>query len=420
MIPANHPELVNDMVSHILMTKEDQDKITDLCRDPNTNEAICKYAAYLVTDVASHRKAMRGPEESQIVGRVVQRELPINSYHIRHGWSSEDEVKPEDQAYIGMPIPVSFDKNIGMKKQHVPHMVQKNCSVPKKDFKQVCSKDLKVKKLNKRKELYDKYTKIDPDIQAKVRKQTEARAVKNKISKEKYFEPKKYVLEQIASMEKSRRLMVSLDDTTERILQPVMPAMESAVSRIKMETVIAPSPKIPILEEMVELMDRYMTKKAPTVTTHDMSIQTEMPLEAPAARRVEIAQPKVLPQKKPVQSETELKVLISKQSRVIKEPASHPRKVKLVERHYELDKDSFELSELIHHVPSRVFSLPNTIEKRAIEVTVSDDLNAINRDIFTAARGEIVDEHSVDLEKRKMVERVIDNIDVPVFIRRNK
>lgn len=457
MIPADHPDLDRDRVNQILMTKEDQDLLTEICLDPLSSETMCRYAAYLVTDVASHRKAMHGPPESQIVGRVVEREVPINSYHIRHGWSASGGETLDQDNYIGMPVPVSFDKNIGIRKEgaangHQRRLVNRckcdhaSCKCvgsagvrpqSKKATVRMQSRDLNAQKINQRKELYKKYTRVDPEINHKVKKEVINGSRKAQKSKERYFEPKKYVIEQIAAIGNIHRSptirkthMVSIEDTTERLahIKPMTPSRDSMMTRIRSETVTEPSAKIPVLEEMVELMDLYMRsqpqaesvkKPAPTASTNHMSVQTN---HEERRAGVQLYLPKSATKKTKVnpstKSESDYKVVIAKQSRVIKEPASQKRVVKIVNRHYELDTDSFEVSELIQHVPSRVFSLESPVVKQTVDVHEDDDLLAIDRSKYTAVRGELVDQDEMEVEKRKMIERVVDDFEVPVFIRK--
>lgn len=458
MISADHPDLDKDRISNILMAKHDQDLLTEVCRDPISSETMCKYAAYLATDVASHRKAMHGLEESQIVGRIIEREVPINSYHIRHAWMPTEGEQPDKDNYIGMPIPVSFDKNIGMKKQANPNLIYSNgarlitrckcgqtdceCAVGRGLAKKYIpttqrlqSKDINAQKMNQRRELYKKYTKVDPEAKDKVQKQIEKGTRRINKSKEKYFEPKKYVIEQIASqgnIGKSQTIrathMISIDDTTDRLarIKPITPSRDSMMTRQRAESSIEPSTKIPVLEEMVELMDMYLRgspqyakKPAPTASTNHMSIQTDPEDDRSGQRRVQPAtvplkaQPKIS-----TKSNSDYKVIIAKQSRVMKEPSSHKRIVKVVNRHYELDTDSFEISELIQHVPSRVISLESPVVKQSIDIEADDNLPAIDRSKYTAARGELVDINECEVEKRKMIERIVDDFEVPVFARK--
>ena len=443
MIPASHPDIWQDHVNQILMTKQDQDRLTEICLDPRNKEVMCRYAAILTNDIASHRHVRDVPEENQIIGRVIQRELPINAHHIRHGWSSaEGEMTQEDENYIGMPIPVSFEKNLGLKKTTIPQTIHINpvhlkedCKCGRKTcicnknktkvtsngekYKRVASKDLKAKKLEERKAIFSKYTTVDPSINVRISAQI-GQAAKRKMSKERYFEPKKYVLEQITSqrvrpMTTTRtKHMVSLEDSTERIanMRPITPSRDSMITKVRTTSVIEPSQKIPILEEMVEMMDMYMKnqkniessskKAAPSISTKDFSVQADLQPIVP-----EPAFPK-----KPLASHSDYKVQDNKKSKIIKEVSSTKKIVRVIERQYELDKDSFEISELIQHVPSRVMSLSSPVEKKLRRVDVTQDPMKFNTTLYSPENVGIVDEHLVEFERRKVIERIIEQPDL--------
>lgn len=441
MISASHPEIWQDHVNQILMTKEDQERLTELCKDPRNEEVLCKYAAFLTADIASARRVKQEPEESQIVGKVIQRELPINAYHVRHPWTpSQGEKTADDENYIGMPIPVAFEKNIGLKKTVIPSTVnfvhkkgvackclqgQCNCrsgkgytSKSSEKFKRVASKDLKASKLDKRKELYAKYTNVEPEVYVRVKTEIDKASKKKNCCKEKYFEPKKYVLEQITPGRQIRtgtsrtKHLISIDESTERLahLKPITPSRDSMVTRVRTTTVLEPSHKIPVLEEMVELMELCMknqdssAKKAPSVSTKDFSVQANLqPQQPPSPEQPAL----VIPQKLVSRSEHKVKEP-KKNTRIIKELASTKKVIKVIERQYELDKDSFEVSELLQHVPSRVMSLSSPVEKKLKRVDVSDDPRNFDTVLYSPENVGIVDEHLVEFERRKVYERIIE------------
>ena len=108
-------------------------------------------------------------------------------------------------------------------------------------------------------------------------------------------------------------------------------------------------------------------------------------------------------------------VTIETQNRAIKTTAKKGKIVKIIEREYELDRDSFEVSELIQHIPSRITNLAHPIEKYLKFVSASEDINQFDTQHFSPLNVEIFDEHVSELERRKITTRIMKGLEFPVF-----
>ena len=450
MLPsAKHPEIQNELVNRILMKERDEDNLREVCQDPRMDEVLCKYKEFLTNDITSHKHKLEQPIENQIIGHLIEREVPLTAYHIPHPRKKGELLNPDDDPeYIGMPIEVPFHKNIGLKKPSQikgvdlhPRLHHKcncspgnctcNCSCrstskdktkTKKVFERgPSSNDLKNQKLNMRKKIFNDYTKLDPVQRIRTAvKMSINRPVRNKTD---FWEPNKYVIEQISQKDRqgNRR--------------------STSKSRVSLATShgqpTSGSTNIPILKEMVEIMDICLKKKlqggspnkAPSVSTKDVSLQTTTQEPLPARPQIPSPQkpqpekkspspvPRPAPPKMIEGPELNSKLVVVRQDRIIKVPSDKKKIVKMVERQYELDKDSFELSELIHHCPSRVLSLASPLEKKLKRVEANDDLASFDTVHYTPQNIEIVDEHISELERRKIIERILPNVQIPMLKR---
>ena len=76
----------------------------------------------LVHDIASHEQGRRCiHEQGQVIGHKIEHQAPINSYYLQLNDKAHRVQEEENnfEEYIGMPIEVQFDKNIGLKKNTV-------------------------------------------------------------------------------------------------------------------------------------------------------------------------------------------------------------------------------------------------------------------------------------------------------------
>lgn len=449
-----HPEIQSHFTHQVLLRQADEDQLTNLCREPLHQEVLCKYQEFLQRDIASHDvygvfEQQQLKQESKIYGVPVVRDMPINCYHIPHAQdpgqaknllsSLGGEVGEQGNTveYIGMPIPVPFDRDIGMKKNvhlQASHTTQSKTkmvgSVSKVKPAEAHVEISHHKKLNamleKRKQLYSSYTKVDPEIRRKVQADIEFRS--RPLPRENLWHPNKFVIEQIrpsTSFDKtkisSKRAKISL--STERF------------PRFTDVSGDGTSRNAALLAQMVELMDQALTKPdepvppqkpAPSVTTED-TIQIEKPREQPKPEQKKPTQAAPQP-KKPVQEAPKPKpkpalpparppasfVAIAKPPRTVKEVSRTPKTVRVVERVYELDRDSFEVSELVNHIPSRVSSLSEPLVKIARKVNHSEDLALFDRELYTPLDCELVDEHIAELEKRNIYTRTLRDVQIPV------
>lgn len=460
------------------MRQEDEEKLREVCQDPIIKDAMCKYRDYLITDIASHKRFKENPNEDQVVGHFVQREQPINCYHIQHdlkrkhdnpNWytdaangqgltDSPDRLEP-DEDYIGMPVEVQFEKNIGFKRKAGPNWVPRvPVDHPKLKHKCNCrgtctckcgckpiaknlgskppsSHDVNAQKMNERKRIYQNYTIVDPSINQRVKSEIELRATGPR-KKHDYWSPNKYVIEQInksnlkAKLEPSTiRQRVTFSSSSDRKSRPRNTQQTGATNITDKVTINTQgSSNVNLLKEMVEIMDICLKKnqqprlptppperRPPSVVTRDASVQAMMiePTPQPTAPQpIPVSAPQ--PNQKRHVAPSKYGI-VTKQDRVIKEVSSHAKVIKVVERQYELDKDSFEISELMVHVPSRLFNLQRPIEKELKYVNATTDISQFDTEHFSPQNVEIVDEHIAEIERRRVYEKVLHGVEIPVI-----
>ena len=380
--------------SHLLMSYEDEELLRDVCQDPRSQQIVNNYNDFLVHDIASQRFAREGSSASQAVtGRIIQREMPINAYLIDHGRALE---APEESEYIGQAIEVPFERNIGLKKsQRSGYLAEQaryrkiQADAPKKETawkKKPSEKEERAKSLTKRKTLYDKYTKVDDSVRARVKQQIEANVshIKNCRCKQ-YCEPKKYVIEQINA----------------RLVRPKTSEKVKVVQRdaclLRMADMINDIMKMRVPEEPAE-------KKSATASTAPTAIAEPVKVK-------EVVKPAA--QKKPYEIEETVATIV-KQDRYGRSVDRKKRMVKVVERNYELDRQSFEVAELINHVPSRVYSLHSPIEKQLASLE-DESIYRFDTDRFSATNKVVVEERVVEYEKRAVHQFKFEGVEIPVI-----
>lgn len=467
-----HPEIQSHFTHQVLLRQADEDHLTNLCREPLHQDVLCKYQEFLQRDIASHdvygvHKQEQQRQESKIYGVPVVRDMPINCYHIPHSdvqtSSPTGLLKPGEVAdnqihngYIGMPIPVAFDKDLGLKKKHTHAEVhlssesKSKLAVPRctcrkqpvhyhKGCKVSTSKQCvlhpitevphhkKVSNiLESRKKISSCYTKVDPEIRRKVQADIDRRS--RPAPKCDQWEPNKYVIEQIRpshsfdkSKVSSKRAKISM--STERVPRFTDNSSENTIRK---------------LTQMVELMDQALreparpvnpappvTKGPPSATTEDTvpkpaDMPEPKPAVKPAARKPEPPAPKQPAARPPIVKTPAPKppssfVAVGHPPRTVKEVSRTPKTVRVVERTYELDRDSFEISEIVNHVPSRVSSLSAPVVKIARKIQKDEDLQLFDRELYTPLDCELVDEHVAELEKRNVYTRTLKDVQIPVL-----
>lgn len=469
MISAAHPDVQKEITNRILMKQVDEDELREICRDPLYQEVISKYNGILVNDISSHDRIRYSPHETQVIGRRVERERAINSYQHDHKFNqfetnlgilnSETGIgfgMPAD--YLSMAIEVPFDKNIGLKKQarpsymdgHPPHMTRVSDKTGSSNrtksrdsaYNRLSSKDKKTIQIQQRKQIQANYTNVDPSYKIRTKLELEARAIEKKVSKDAWA-PNKYVIEQIRHKDVKPKTsgyrtkhMLTVESSTERKERPRGTATSKGTSGRGTGSYIPLQPvsttgvsstqvssSIPVLKEMVEIMDlclqnrKQEQQRRPSITTKDVSTQASeyiAPKQTPTPFKPPTVQPQT--QSAPrIHKEPDSYVTIEKVDRQIKTVSRKAKVVKMIERAYELDKDSYEMSELLNNVPSRVYSLPTPIEKELKFVNINEDINAFDVEHFSPQNVEIVDEHMVELERRKISTRVLKDVEIPVI-----
>ena len=393
-----------DQTGNLLMSLEDEEALREICHDPRNQEAIQSYNEYLIHDIASQRTPFQTNQGPPVTGRVVHREIPINSYSIEKR-KKGDQPDLDEMEFIGQAVEVPFEKNIGFKKNsnylseasRFRKVTNQESKTPlKKWTKPPSERDLKIKSLKKKQDINKKYTKVDPLVREKVIKEKTANVnhVKNCRCKE-YCEPKKYVIEQI-----NARLV--RPKSTERAKTPQK--KESNAYLLHMADMIDEIMRIKVPEE-----PSSERKQVPSLATTAPSIAAHVSVKI---KEVVQSHPKTkaLP-KKPTE---EIISMVVKQDRVGRVVDKKKRIVKVVERNYEIDKNSFEVSELVNHIPSRVYSLHVPIEKTLAEVE-DESVYKFDTDLFHPSNKIIIDERMVEYEKRSIHQLRFDGIEFPIL-----
>ncbi len=384
--------------SHLLMSYDDEELLRDVCQDPRSQQILNNYNDFLVHDLAQQRFSREADAAQPVTGRVIQREMPINAYLIDKNRAFES---PEDSEYIGQAIEVPFERNICLKQnqrssrfgeQSRFKKIQPDASKKQAAWKKKTSeKEERVKSLTKRKQLHDKYTKIDDSVRVKVRQEIESNVnhIKNCRCKQ-YCEPKKYVIEQINA----------------RLVRPKTSEKVKVVQRdaclLKMADMINDIMKMQVAEE-VEKKTVTAASTAPTVPAEPVKLK-------------EVIKPEAV-EKKPYEIEETVATIV-KQDRYGRSVDRKKRMVKVVERNYEMDRQSFEVAELINHVPSRVYSLHSPIEKQLVSLE-DDSIYRFDMDRFSATNKVVIEEKLVEYEKRAVHQFKFEGIEIPV-IRKKK
>lgn len=306
--------------------------------------------------------------------------------------------------YNRKPVELKYDPSIGIKKKilenkYIPHMKK----VPEKGRK--VKKNLSIKKstrkgkedfLEKRKKINNKYTRVKPQIRNKVRNEiikgsynlngrlkVEKEEDDNLIFSKKCCKPNDLVIEQVrAKFIKSRRLFDSPGKEDEIVEGKGFEEIEAEVKRSSRE-----EGNLNRLKSIIEMMDICMKSGNTSVVQHkekflspkngayDFSVQVDniSPLETftmpmseqkryPVKKEIQKSKPKMENLQKRVNSVKSSNIEMKKPS-----PTQKKRKIRLIERNYELESQSYEVSDLICHIPSNLITLNQPIEKEAVK-----------------------------------------------------
>lgn len=262
------------------------------------------------------------------------------------------------------------------------------------------------KKLKKRKKLFNKYTKINPEISKRVRSEIDSRSRKKKVKlpniQYQTFEDQPYVYEQIrAKMLKHRKKKISYKDINEiddfEVVEKIIEQSEQKEQRAQK------------LINIIELMDTCLKKQTET--------RTEAPSHFSSVKGEAASQPKsqtmsMMISPKNEASFQEKKIFTPKKknknfkrAKIVK---GNKRNVKVIERNFELDKDSYEVSDLLTRHPSKVYNLDRQVVKNASEHNklvqenkrqILSEKEAENLDLYVG-NTVVMDEGERNFEKR--------------------
>jgi len=363
--------------------------------------------------------------ESKVVGRRVENQQHLVGYSI----GDYDELHLGLVEDIGKAVEVNFDKNIGIKKRILANKYRPHYAAPQHLRKQLDEdRAQKVKSyakhnhvreqkqsLDKRSKVHKKYTKVDEERKKKVREEI-VKNSKRLVPRHPDYnfcrychnqgycdhcDQNPYVIEQVrAKMLKSRKTTINIKKV---MATDCFEEIEAEVKENDSEG------RLKRLMDVISMMDCCLSEQVEVQVREQRPKSKEKVAMSEAC--VQVSPPEEFIAKVPQSTKSERITSPPKQKQIRLE--KHGRKARMIERKYELYKDSYEVSDIISHIPSNIFNLNVPLE---IDDDTPADEAAIEEDsprfLTTKKCNQLkIEEKVVEFEKYGTVRTNLDDSD---------